>query len=183
MKQSTDDTRGYSRVAACKGNFGCRKKTPHFHVENFSSVSARSPFSTSGPFTCVDNADDEIKGDLCATREQQMDVVLQAMDQGILPLQEELDDALDRILDPIHTLAVAGELALLGKDDLLDDEDLPEITIKTDETDEDARMVVVTMGDSEEDLPIAIAAEAPPPARRRSAQPPIIASGEIGYET
>lgn len=165
MKQSTDDNRGFSRVSHCKRRFGCRKVGSHFHVENYSSASARTPFSQSGPFTCCDDAYEQIEGDLCASAEQQMQAVLDAMDAGMLSLME---DAVDHILDPDNGQMVAEGLEVLTSTDELramerlyrdgsdDDDGFPEIVIETPE---------------------------PPPIRRRSQQPAMMASGEIGSST
>lgn len=172
------NSRGYSRVALCKRRLGCCREGSHFHVENYSSASARSPFSQSGPFTCCDDAFDEIQEAPCATREQQMQAVLDAMNAGTLPLKE---DDLDRIFNEpengfmvaegLETLNSVDELSMMEK--LYDAVPVADMSAATEELSD------VVMPYDDDDFPEIIIEEPLSPVRRRSAQPPIIVSGEI----
>lgn len=176
MEQVIVDTthgssRGYSRVSLCKRRFGCRKVISHFHVENYSSASARSPFSQSGPFTCCDNAFKQIEEDLCATAEQQKEAVLKALDDGIISWKE---DPVDQILDPDNGFMVAEGLEFITPM-----EHFPDLTIEPGES-----LPMDQVNDQASDKStIVVESREPPLIRRRSQQPAITASGEIGSST
>lgn len=100
--------RGYSLVERCEGFFACSKVESHYHVYNYSSESAVRPFSQSGPFTCGDDAFEQInKEESCASVQQQMDAVVNAMAKNTLPLME---DEIDRVFNPDNGLMQVEEL-------------------------------------------------------------------------